>query len=51
MTYYPQTFTEYETLARGVQIVDGTAYRHLLVVRAGRPVGMIPVGVLMQHFR
>jgi CBS domain-containing protein len=51
MTKNPQTINENESLARVVQIMDGTGYRHLPVVRAGRPVGMITVSVLMRHFR
>lgn len=51
MTQNPHTIQEKEYLARVLQIMDGTGYRHLPVVRGEKPVGMITVGVLMRHFR
>jgi signal-transduction protein with cAMP-binding, CBS, and nucleotidyltransferase domain len=49
MTPNPETVTLIDTLAFALFKMDTGGYRHLPVVEAGRPVGMISVRDLMRH--
>ena len=49
MTDNPQTVTLEDPLARALQKMDVGRYRHLPVVHAGKPVGVISVRDLIQH--
>lgn len=51
MTVDPEWVGENEVLARVVQMMDGAGYRHLPVLRDGKPISLISVGILVMHFR
>lgn len=49
MTESPETVSTDDLLARALQKMDVGRYRHLPVVSAGKPVGVISVRDLIQH--
>jgi CBS domain-containing protein len=49
MTPKPETVADVDTLAVALQKMDVGGYRHLPVVREGRPVGMISVRDMMRY--
>lgn len=49
MTPSPETVSESDTLAFALHKMDGGGYRHLPLLRDGKPVGMISVRDLLQH--
>ena len=49
MTPHPETVAPTDTLAFALGKMDAGGYRHLPVVRAGRPVGVISVRDLLRH--
>ena len=49
MTPRPETVRESDSLAYVLHKMDGGGYRHLPVVKNGRPVGMISVRDMLHH--
>ena len=49
MTPDPETASESDPLAFALHKMDGGGYRHLPVLRDGKPVGMISVRDLLKH--
>jgi CBS domain-containing protein len=49
MTHTPETVTSEDTLAFALHKMDGGGYRHLPVLRDGRPVGVISVRDVLRH--
>jgi CBS domain-containing protein len=50
MTHGPETVTSTDSLAFALHKMDGGGYRHLPVVSAGRPTGVISVRDLLRYF-
>jgi CBS domain-containing protein len=49
MTHAPETVTANDTLAFALHKMDGGGYRHLPVLRDGRPIGVISVRDVLRH--